>query len=95
MTKTYTVVGLNPDTESSNGMREASFVEHIEAMTPTHAGFVCRGIIAVNNPDMAGDVEILAVFHGAHKDDYEPGVEGDEEYMARLDSEMAAESGVP
>ena len=78
MSKTYTVVGVYPDGET--------FVDHIRAMTPMHAGY-----IAERNRDHA--IDTLAVFIGKQYDEFNQAVFDDiaVERMKLLDAEMAAE----
>ena len=86
MPNTYTVVGLHPDSDWSHGMREASFVTFVQAMSPSHAGLLaCREM----TPDEPDDVVILAVFEGSHQDRFDPGLQSDQTYMAEMDRELA------
>ena len=88
MTNIYTVIGLRPDCDWSNGMREASFVARIKAMTPSHAGLLARRQIASENGYTEDDVEIFTVFEGCHEDLYTPSLAADAGYMAELDHEL-------
>ncbi len=89
MTTTYTVIGLNPDSDWGHGMREATFVDFIAALTPAHAAHICRGMRCVELDASPEDVEILAVFVGQHPDEYDPSVEMDSNYMNTLDMEIS------
>ena len=86
MSNTYTVVGLRSDSDWSHGMREASFVTFVNAMSPTHAGLLASREMGGADPD---DVVILAVLEGCHDDRFDPGLQSDETYMAELDRELA------
>ncbi len=90
MTNPYTVVGLLPDNQWGDGMREASFVTRIDAMSPAHAGNLVRREIAAEHDCAAGDVQILAAFEGRHHDHYDPSVDADDAAMAKLDQELNA-----
>lgn len=86
--KEFTVVGLYPDSEWNSSMRDASFVEHVRARTPAGAADQARRktarsyLSSQGNTDedvpesgvseMAGNIEILAVFEGALQDLHDP-----------------------
>lgn len=78
MSKIYTVVGVYPEGES--------FVDHIRAITPMHAGYISE-----RNRDHA--VDILAVFIGRQYDEFNQAAFDDiaVERMKLLDAELAAE----
>jgi len=97
MSNIYTVVGLHPDSDWSQGMREATFVTFVPAMSPCHAAILAkREIIAETADDSFGsvyvedDFEIIAVFEGAQPDQYLPDVAADNRYMKELDNELSA-----
>ena len=72
---TYTVIGLHPDTDWSDGLREATFVHDVEAPTPTLAAREAKRQMTTSYPEDPGnpdDIEIIAVFEGGHRDHYDP-----------------------
>lgn len=83
MSQRYTVVGIYTYSD------DESFVDDIKAMTPAHAAY-----LSMQERDK-GDVNIIAVFVGAHADEFDPSVNYDSEEVQRrmedLDKEMEAE----
>ena len=82
---TYTVIGLHPDTDWSDGLRDATFVHDVEAATPTLAAREAKRQVAGGDPD---DIEIVAVFEGRHDDRYEQSLDT-EEYEREFEQEMS------
>ena len=72
---TYTVIGLHPDTNWSDGLRAATFVHVVRAGTPTLAAREAKRQMTTGHPEDPGDpddIMIIAVFEGGHRDHYEP-----------------------
>ena len=85
--KAFTVVGLFPDSEWDSSMWDASFVEHVTAQSPALAAQAAsveatrKRLIGKNANDgvatdeeiqeMAGNIEVLAVFGGRIMDLYD------------------------
>ncbi len=84
MTRTYTVVGLHPDADLDDGMREATFVHDVEADTPTRAVREVRLQMSAD-PEQAEDIEIIAVFEGRHNDVYDPILDNEEQTIKTSD----------
>lgn len=62
--RAYTVVGLYPDSEWGQGMREAVFVEHVEAGRDEEAiGLALEKMAAQSGFDVE-ELEVLALFKG-------------------------------
>lgn len=73
---TYTVIGLYPDSEWGYGsMRDATFVEHIDAESPTWAAIRAKREVAARREITPEQLCVIAVFCGKHLDDYEPSIE--------------------
>lgn len=87
-TGTFTVVGLLPDSEWDGSMRDATFIEQVEAQKPSEAAQTAQVVTArlriaatdgrdedeVNQEieEYASTIEILAVFPGTLPDLYDP-----------------------
>ena len=85
--KAFTVVGLFPDSEWDSSMWDASFVEHVTAQSPALAAQAAsveatrKRLIGKDANDgvatdeeiqeMAGNIEVLAVFGGCLMDLYD------------------------
>ena len=82
---TYTVIGLHPDTDWSDGLYSATFVHFVKAGTPTLAAREAKRQVAGGDPD---DIMIVAVFEGRHDDRYEPSLDT-EEYEREYEQEMS------
>lgn len=82
---TYTVIALRPDTDWGSRMREASYVTRVKAETPTLAARKAKRQLAIN-PTSPDDIEIIAVFEGSHRDQYDPSLDN-QEYEDRINAE--------
>ena len=83
---TYTVIGLHPDTDWSDGLRDATFVHFVRAGTPTLAAREAKRQITGGESD-PDDIEIVAVFEGRHDDRYEQSLDT-EEYERECEREL-------
>ena len=84
---TYTIIGLHPDTNWSDGLRAATFVHVVRAGTPTLAAREAKRQITGGGSD-PDDIMIIAVFEGRHRDHYEPSLDT-EEYEHEYEREMS------
>jgi hypothetical protein len=82
----YTVVGVYVASDASS-LRNNSVVQVVRALTPAHASFLLVDKMCAEMGCTSEDVEILAVFHGAHQDLYIPDLLADEAYRKELDAE--------
>ncbi len=85
----YTVIGVHADADWRGGIRGATFVHTVDAVTPTLAAREARRQMTVGYPGDPGDpddVAIIAVFEGRHTDHYEPSLDT-EEYQLSVISE--------
>ncbi|KKL89020.1 hypothetical protein LCGC14_1918940 [marine sediment metagenome] len=67
----FTVIGLHPDADWSHGMREASFVEWIEAEDSAAAGHRVQEALSSKQDADPDDYLVIAVFEGELHDIYE------------------------
>ncbi len=87
----YTVIGLHPDTDWSDGLRAATFVHFVRAGTPTLAAREAKRQMTTSYPEDPGnpdDIMIVAVFEGRHEDRYEQSLDT-EEYERDYEQEMS------
>lgn len=71
----YTVIGIYPDCTNFSNHRLATFVDPVEAETPTVAARVAKRRMAKAAGFEADDIAIIAVFEGDHHDCYEPSLD--------------------
>ena len=84
---TYSVIGLHPDTEWSDGLYSATFVHFVRAGTPTLAAREAKRQITGGESD-PDDIMIIAVFEGCHRDHYEPSLDT-EAYEREYERELS------
>ncbi|MBW7996801.1 MAG: hypothetical protein FVQ81_09605 [Candidatus Glassbacteria bacterium] len=64
---TYTVIGDYPEATALPCLREGTFVEPVEAVSPTIAARVAKRRMAGGGMD-SDDIAIIAVLSGDHRD---------------------------